>query len=164
VQFSESVGRAAAATGTNGVGVFVHMRLPPDPKDREVVRINFDTLYSVAIVDLTEDAVLTMPETGGRYQCAWFITDEHYNPKAFVEPGTYTLTQENVGRRYVMIVIRTQTNMADPGDLAIVNELQDQIKLEQKDYEGWNFTLRIYEPEDAYFNGEWVLPELELVE
>jgi hypothetical protein len=24
--------------------------------------------------------------------------------------------------------------------------------------------LRIYEPTEAYFNGEWVMPELELVE
>jgi len=97
------------------------------------MRINFDTIYSSAIVDLTEDAVLTMPETGGRYQSAWIITDEHYNPMAFVEPGTYTLTQANVGRRYATIVVRTQANTADPADLAITNALQEQLKLEQND-------------------------------
>ena len=31
-------------------------------------------------------------------------------------------------------------------------------------FEGWNLTLRIYEPTEAYFIGEWVMPELELVE
>lgn len=301
VIFSDYVGRFAAATGTNGVGVLVHNKIPPDPKDRAIVRINFDTLYSSAIVDLTEDAVLTMPKTNGRYQSAWIITDEHYNPMAFVEPGTYTLTRENVGRRYAMIAIRTQANMNDPADLAIANELQEKVKLEQKDrgsyqpsgtwdmeeilimrakyqkigmdegipsevlfgkkgevplkehnvgtsagwggftparavypqyypdsadpqtltlrnvparafwsvtvydaegypqgdifninsqfaaqnedgsviihfggdenadnymdiFEGWNFTLRLYEPTEAYFNGEWVLPKLEIVE
>ena len=299
--FAGYVQRIADATGTNGMGVWMHLREGADPKDRTVMRINFDTLYSFAIVDLTEDAVLTMPETNGRYQSAWFITDEHYNPMAFIEPGTYALTQENVGSRYVMIVIRTQVNVADPADLAIVHELQDQLKLEQKDkgsfapsanwdmeevlamrtkyqeiaqregitseqmfgkkgevplkehnagaamgwggltaeravypgifaesvepqtltlkdvpagafwsvtiydgegypqgdvyninsafavpeydgsfiihfggdksavnymdiFEGWNLTLRIYEPTEAYFNGEWVMPELELVE
>jgi hypothetical protein len=30
-------------------------------------------------------------------------------------------------------------------------------------YEGWNFALRIYEPTEAYFNGEWARPELVLV-
>jgi hypothetical protein len=30
-------------------------------------------------------------------------------------------------------------------------------------FEGWNVALRIYEPTEAYFNGEWVMPELELV-
>ncbi len=133
VIFAENVKKIAAATDSNGVGVFMHLRTGADPKDRTIMRINFDTIYSPAIVDLTEDAVLTMPETNGRYQSAWIITDEHYNPMAFVEPGTYTLTRENVGRRYAMIAMRTQANTADPADLAIANELQDQLKLEQND-------------------------------
>ena len=132
VIFAGYVQQIAAATGTNGTGEWLHLRKGADPKDRTVMRINFDTLYSSVIVDLTEDAVLTMPETNGRYQSAWLITDEHYNPMAFVEPGTYTLTQENVGSRYVMIAMRTQVNVVDPADLAIVHEIQDQLKLEQK--------------------------------
>ena len=131
VIFAGYVQQIATATGTNGTGEWLHLREGADPKDRTVMRINFDTLYSSVIVDLTEDAVLTMPETNGRYQSAWLITDEHYNPMAFVEPGTYTLTQENVGSRYVMIAMRTQVNVVDPADLAIVHEIQDQLKLEQ---------------------------------
>jgi len=132
VIFAGYVQQIAAATGTNGTGEWLHLRKGADPKDRTIMRINFDTIYSIVIVDLTEDAVLTMPETNGRYQSAWFITDEHYNPMAFVEPGAYTVTQENVGSRYVMIVIRTQVNVVDPADLVIVHEIQDQLKLEQK--------------------------------
>jgi hypothetical protein len=131
--FADSVGKIAAVTGTNGVGEWMHLRKGADPKDRAIMRINFDTIYSSVIVDLTEDAVLTMPETNGRYQSAWLITDEHYNPMAFVEPGTYTLTQENVGSRYVMIAIRTQVNVMDSDDLAVVHAVQDQLKIEQKD-------------------------------
>jgi len=130
--FMDNIQKISAVTGTSGTGVFMHLRKGADPKDRAIMRINFDTLYSSAIVDLAEDAVLTMPETNGRYQSAWIITDEHYNPMAFVKPGTYTLTQGNVGRRYAAIVMRTQVNVADPADLAIVHELQDQLKLEQK--------------------------------
>ncbi len=133
VIFTDYVQKISAATNSNGVGVFAHLKTGADPKDRTIMRINFDTIYSTAIVDLTQDAVLTMPETNGRYQSAWIITDEHYNPMAFVEPGTYTLTQENVGRRYATIVVRTQANTADPADLAIANELQEQLKLEQTD-------------------------------
>jgi hypothetical protein len=132
VIFSDYAKRIATATNSNGVGVFLHLRTGADPKDRTVMRINFDTVYSTAIVDLTEDAVLTMPETNGRYQSAWIITDEHYNPMAFVEPGTYTLTQENVGRRYAVIAMRTQVNVMDPDDLAVVHAIQDQLKIEQK--------------------------------
>ena len=131
--FAGYIQRIAAATGTNGMGVWLHLREGADPKDRTIMRINYDTLYSFAIVDLTEDAVLTMPETNGRYQSAWIVTDEHYNPTAFLEPGTYTLTQEDMGSRYIMIGMRIQVNVADPADLAIVHELQDQLILEQKD-------------------------------
>jgi hypothetical protein len=27
-------------------------------------------------------------------------------------------------------------------------------------FEGWNFTLRMYQPKEAYFNGSWKMPEL----
>jgi hypothetical protein len=50
---------------------------------------------------------------------------------AFVKPGTYELTQENVGRRYAMIAMRTQVNVMDPDDLAVVHAIQDQLKIEQ---------------------------------
>ena len=131
--FADYVARIAAVTGTNGVGEWMHLREGADPKDRAIMRINFDTIYSSVVLDLTEPATLTMPETDGRYQSAWIITDEHYNPMAFVEPGTYTLTQENVGRRYAVIAMRTQVNVMDPDDLAVVHAIQDQLKVEQKD-------------------------------
>ena len=131
VIFANYVGRIAAATGTNGMGEWLHLREGADPKDRTVMRINFDTIYSSVVLDLTEPAILTMPETDGRYQSAWLITDEHYNPMAFVKPGTYELTQDNVGRRYAVIVMRTQVNVMDPDDLAIVHKIQDQLKIVQ---------------------------------
>jgi len=131
--FADYVDKIAAATGTNGVGEWLQVREGADPKDRTIMRINFDTLYSFMILDLTEPATLTLPDVDGRYQSAWLITDEHYNPAAFIEPGTYTLTEENIGRRYVMVAIRTQVNVMDPDDLAVVHAIQDQLKVEQKD-------------------------------
>lgn len=130
--FADYVKKIAAATGTNGVGVFMHNKKGADPKDRTVMRINFDTLYSFAVLDLTEDATLIMPETGGRYQTAWIISEEHYNPMAFTTPGRHLLTEENVGTHYVMVAMRTQVNTADSADLATVNALQEKIMLEQK--------------------------------
>jgi hypothetical protein len=133
VIFTDYVSNIAAITNTNGVGVFMHKREGADPKDHTRVRINFDTRFSVTVLDLTEEAVLTMPETNGRYQSAWFITEEHDNPIAFSAPGEYAINQENTGSKYVMIVIRTQVNMKDPADMAIVSKLQDGLKLTQKD-------------------------------
>ena len=131
--FKKYIKDIAAVTKTDGMGVFMHNKKAADPKDRTVVRINFDTQYSVAVLDLNQDATLTMPETDGRYQTAWFITEEHYNPMAINSPGTYTITQNKTGSRYVMVVIRTQVNMTDPKDLAKVSDLQDKIQLSQKD-------------------------------
>jgi len=31
-------------------------------------------------------------------------------------------------------------------------------------FEGWSLALRIYEPTKAYFDGEWVMPELEITD
>ena len=73
--FAKYVKDIAAITKTNGVGVFMHNKKAANPKDKTVVRINFDTQYSVAILDLKEEATLIMPETNGRYQSAWFITE-----------------------------------------------------------------------------------------
>jgi len=132
VIFTKYMKKIAAATKTNGVGVLLNNKKGADPKDHTVMRINFDTLYSFAIVDLNEDLTLTMPETGGRYQSAWIITEEHYNPMAIEKPGVYTLTKKNVGSTYAMIAIRTQANTADPDDLAKANKLQDKLKIKQK--------------------------------
>ncbi|NRB83503.1 MAG: DUF1254 domain-containing protein [Winogradskyella sp.] len=145
--FAKYVKDIAAITKTNGVGVFMHKKKAPDPKDKTVVRINFDTQYSVAILDLKEEATLTMPETNGRYQTAWFVTEEHYNPMAINNPGTYKINQENMGSRYVMLVIRTQVNMTDPEDLAKVSALQDQLKLTQNDRGSYVITNNWDRPE-----------------
>ncbi len=133
VIFADYVKKIAAVTGSNGVGVFMHNKKAPDPKDRTIMRINFDTLYSFAVVDLNEDLTLVMPETSGRYQSALIITEEHYVPFAFATPGSHKMTEKNVGTRYAMIVMRTQVNTADPADIKKANALQEKLKLEQKE-------------------------------
>lgn len=47
---------------------FLHMRAFPDANFREVVRPNFDTLYSCAWLDLSsEPMIISAPDTNGRY-------------------------------------------------------------------------------------------------
>ena len=131
--FADYVNRAAQFTGTNGVGVLYHVRTAADPNDKTVVRINFDTRYSFAVLDLTCDATITMPQTNGRYQSVWFVTEEHYNPMATTEPGSYTITQKDMGSKYVLAIFRTQVNMQDEADMQAVTQLQDAIILTQAD-------------------------------
>jgi hypothetical protein len=131
VIFSEYVQKIGKATCSNGVGHIMHLRQQPDPKDRTILRINFDTIYSFAILDLTEPATLVLPKTEGRYQSAEVLDEAHYVPFLFSEPGSYQLTQANVGSRYAIVIFRTQVNIQDPSDLAKVHALQDQLRLEQ---------------------------------
>ncbi len=131
VIFADYVRKIAAATCSGGVGQLMHLRNTPDPTDRTILRINFDTIYSFLILDLTTPATITLPEANGRYQSAQVLDEEHYIPFIFRQPGTLELTQENVGGRYAIVIFRTQVTMGDEEDLKAVHALQDQIQVEQ---------------------------------
>ena len=129
--FADYVKKIAAATCGGGVGQLMHLRDTADPTDRTILRINFDTIYSFLILDLSTPATIVMPETNGRYQSAEVLDEEHYIPFIFQEPGRYELTQENVGGQYAIVIFRTQVNMGDEEDLKAVHALQDQVQVEQ---------------------------------
>ena len=58
---------AAFVADAGGVNRLKHNR-SPTPVDRQaVIRMNRDTLYSLAIVDLDGGATVTVPESGDRY-------------------------------------------------------------------------------------------------
>jgi hypothetical protein len=126
------VKKIAKVTGTEGVGVWMHNKKGADPKEKNVMRKNYDTIYSWLVLDLSSPATLIMPETGGRYQSMWVISEEHYNPFAYTKPGRYTLTKENVGTPYAIVVVRTQANVRDAADVAAANEIQEKLGIEQE--------------------------------
>ncbi len=133
VIMTAKVKQIAKVTGTKGTGVIMHNKAGASPKDRVIMRLNFDTKYSWLVLDLTEPATITMPDVGGRYQTAWIISEEHYNPFALDKPGEYELTEENVGSKYAIVVFRTQANIEDPEDMKASDVAMDAIKVEQKD-------------------------------
>jgi len=51
-----------------GMGNWVHLRAQTPIDQQTVIRMNRDTLYSAAVVDLSEPVTVIMPETGERYQ------------------------------------------------------------------------------------------------
>ena len=125
--------KIAQATCTGGMGVLMHERVPSDPNHKAFARVNFDTLYSWILLDLNSPATITMPETEGRYQSAQVLNEGHWMPFVVTDPGSFTLTRENSGSRYVLVGIRTQMNMQDPADIKKANELQDLVRVEQAD-------------------------------
>ncbi|WP_218952147.1 DUF1254 domain-containing protein [Amycolatopsis anabasis] len=139
------------ATRASGgpVNRFVHADSLPTPADRMVVRMNLDTLYSQAWLDLaSEPLVLQVPAMdGGRYWLmqlldAWSNTA--HNPSSVrprtQPPFTYLLTGPGwsgtvpagvthlpLPTNTVWLIGRVQVNGHD--DLAAVRAIQDKLKL-----------------------------------
>jgi hypothetical protein len=72
-----------------------------------------------------------MPDAGKRYMALQLIDEDDYAPAVYYGPGPRTLTQEAIGTRYVLVLIRTLVDPNDPKDLDQVHVLQDAIKVEQ---------------------------------
>jgi hypothetical protein len=121
-------GKAVATTG--GVNRFFHLREPTPIDAQTVIRMNRDTLYSTAIVDISEGATLTLPDTGERYMSTMIVNADHYINKVFLGGGTYKLDMDSFDTPYVMVSVRTLVDAADPDDVAEVNALQDQFVIE----------------------------------
>ena len=112
-----------------GVNRFRHNRAPAAIDDQTVIRLNRDTLYSIAVVDLDAGATLTLPDAGDRYLSAMIVNEDHYVTAIFHEPGQHELTEEQLGSRYVAVAVRILADPADQNDIDAVIALQDQLIL-----------------------------------
>ena len=128
--------------GLGPMGMFHHFREYPAADFREVVRPNFDTLYSMAWFDVTkEPVIISIPDTEGRYYVfpiydMW--TDVFAAPGkrtsgtgaghfAVVSPGWKGTLPQGVERIETptptcWIIVRTQTN--GPEDYEAVHKVQ----------------------------------------
>jgi hypothetical protein len=113
-----------------GVGTFRHNRTPARIDEQTVIRLNRDTLYSFAIVDLAEPARLTLPDADGRYLSAMIINEDHFVNNVFHEAGEYTLTSDQYGSRYALVGVRTLVDPTDPADVAAVAAIQDRLAID----------------------------------
>ena len=113
-----------------GVNRFFHFREPGDVDNQPTIRMNFDTLYSTAVVDISEGATLTLPDAGDRYMLAMIVNQDHYINDVFHGGGSYTLDTDTFDTPYVIVFMRTLVDAADPDDVAAVHALQDQMHVE----------------------------------
>jgi hypothetical protein len=112
-----------------GVNTWKHLRAPAPIDEQTVIRMNRDTLYGIAIVDITHGATVTVPDPGGRYLSVMVVNQDHYINRIFTEPGDYPLTVDEFDTPYVSLAARILVDATDPQDLARVHKIQDGFSL-----------------------------------
>jgi hypothetical protein len=115
-----------------GVNLLKHNRTPTPIEDQPVIRMNRDTLYSGAIVDISEGATVTLPDGGDRYISVMVVNQDHYINRILHDAGQHTLTVEEFDTPWVAVAARILVDPADKNDLAIVNALQGQLAIDAK--------------------------------
>jgi len=89
--------------------------------------MNRDTYYSGAIIDTTQGATVTIPETNGRYLSVMVVQNDHYIDQVFLEPGTHEITSDT---DFAMVAMRIRANQSDPADDEAIAALRAGVKLE----------------------------------
>jgi hypothetical protein len=117
------------ASDAGGVNTWIHYREPAPLDHQPIIRQNRDTLYSAAIVDLSEGGTLTLPDAGSRYLSAMVVNEDHFIPVIFHDPGVHELSRDEIATDYALVAVRILVDPGDPRDVERVNDLQDQLAL-----------------------------------
>ena len=103
-----------------------HFRRPTPLDKQNIVRMNRDTLYSMAVVDTSKGATITVPTIpNDRYASVYLVDNDHYCPGVIYSSGTHELPRDT---KYLGVGVRIQVfNPADTDEVALINKLQDQF-------------------------------------
>ncbi|WP_189358857.1 DUF1214 domain-containing protein [Algibacter mikhailovii] len=86
-----------------GVNKLIEMPRPSsNPKEQLVVRMNRDTYYSSAVMDVSEDAFITIPETE-RYVSIQIIDENHETQPMIYGPGKHKITAKT---EHAFVIVR----------------------------------------------------------
>ena len=111
-----------------------------------IVRQNRDTLYGAAVFDLDAGPVtITLPDPHGRFMSLQTWNEDQHTPGVKYNAGSYRLTKEDVGSRYVLAAFRILVNSNDPADVQKGRDLEDAIKVDQPGG-GGKFEIPAWDP------------------
>lgn len=133
--------------GKGPTNAFTNLRAYPPGDYKGVVRVNFDTLYSIAWLDMsTEPMVISVPDTNGRYYLLPMLdmwTDVFASPgwrttgtqagNFLITPPSWSgavpsgMTRISAPTPFVWIIGRTKTD--GPPDYEAVHKIQDGYKV-----------------------------------
>lgn len=138
---------AAVAKDAGGTGILNHNKVPTPLDIQPIIRMNRDTLYSAAVLDISQGAELEIPDAGDRYVSVMIVNQDHYINKVFHAAGKYKLETAEFGSEFVLLAARILVDPENPADVAEVNALQDELRFstvstrqfELPDYEQTSF-------------------------
>lgn len=136
---------AGLARQAGGSNRWSHNREPTPIDKQPVIRMNRDTLYSMAVVDITDGAVVTLPDAGDRYLSVMVVNEDHYINGILHEPGEHRVSMDAFDTPYVLLAGRILVDPGDPADLAAVHALQDGLGLRAASARP--FVMPDYDPE-----------------
>jgi len=161
--FAESNNYMAKTVKAGGLGKFVHGRevtkVDPSPASapkhgQDVIRMNRDTLYSMMVLDLQNEAAVTFPNAG-RFLSLEFCSEQHDIFPSMYSPGQYVMTRNGCdceppcrtvksgsvctafGTDYAFIMLRTLANADNSSDIAEAHKAQDAFVVTQADVGKW---------------------------
>lgn len=108
-----------------GVNRFFHRRELTPTDDQPVVRMNRDTYYSIAVVDVSSGASITLPKVpAGHYLSMQPVTEDHRTQRMSYGPGTYELATHTGTHMLVIVRLDARLSAADAA------RYQDQVQID----------------------------------
>jgi len=120
---------ASLVADAGAVNELKHSRAPTPVEHQPVIRMNRDTLYGSAVVDISRGAGVTIPDSGDRYVSVMVVNQDHYVNRVFHEPGDHELTVEEFDTQWVAVAARILVDSANGDDVAAVSEVQDELEV-----------------------------------
>ncbi|MDO3385814.1 DUF1214 domain-containing protein [Gilvimarinus sp. SDUM040013] len=112
-----------------GINKVLNIREPVPLDKQDTIRMNRDTIYSFAVVDISKGATITLPDAGSRYRSMMVVNEDNYINEVYLDSGRHLLTKEKFDSDYVWIVIRTLVDSNSIEDVRQANKLQDEIQI-----------------------------------
>lgn len=110
-----------------GVNKLLHKRQLTPTDQQPVVRMNRDTYYSLAVVDVSKGATITIPKVPeGKYVSVQPVTEDHRIQPMFYGAGTFELST-HIGD-HLYLVVRLDSTFTE----AEAAKYQDQMSLNAK--------------------------------
>lgn len=123
---------------------------------QKVIRMNRDTLYSLAVLDLRRPATVVFPPVGGRFVSFMVGSEFHDIFPALYSPGKYKVTRDGcgcappcraavegehctaVGTSKAFIILRILADASNATDIAMAHEVQDGFAVKQANSGSWD--------------------------